>query len=414
VSRSANIKTDYSSWAPRFSFAYQLTSRTIVRAGYGLFYFPQGNAGTNIRQFRQPPYDFVVNIPFSGNDIPTTRASQGFPIVTTSPNLRQGPALFALRGVTPDFQNGQSQQFNLAVQRELGKNLVATLGFVGSAGANLYWARNINLPDPGPGAIDPRRPYFNVLPGVTGITWLESSGNSFYSSMQTSLEKRFSHGLYFLGNWTWSHGLDNVGGDGGANGPLPQNPRNRRADWASSNSDVRHRVNLASSYQLPFGPGRRYVTKGAAAQVLGGWEVGGVAVMQSGLPYTVLAAGSPSNTGNGSRANPIDGREPVPGSQNINQWFDPSAFTTPPAFTWGTLGRNTLNAPALYNLDFSIAKKFRFGETKELQFRSEFFNGLNHPQFGLPNNTIGVVGAGSITTTQRSNRQIQFALRLAY
>ncbi|MBM3785576.1 MAG: hypothetical protein FJW30_14525 [Acidobacteria bacterium] len=94
------------------------------------------------------------------------------------------------------------------------------------------------------------RPFVATLPAVTGITWLESAGNSFFSSLQTTFEKRFSKGFYLLSNWTWSHGLDNVGGDGGANGPVPQDPRNRRADWASSNSDVRHRVNIATTYLL--------------------------------------------------------------------------------------------------------------------------------------------------------------------
>jgi hypothetical protein len=196
VSRTANINTDYHAIAPRISFAYQ-AGKTVIRSGYGLFYFPQGNAGTNIRQFRQPPYDFVVNQPFSGNDVPTTRAAQGFPIVTTAPDLTRGPALFALRGVTPDFRNGQMQQFNFSVQRELTKDLVATAGYVGSAGAKLYWARNLNLPDPGPGAVDPRRPYAAQLAGVTGITWLESSANSFFSSLQATIEKRFSSGFYF-------------------------------------------------------------------------------------------------------------------------------------------------------------------------------------------------------------------------
>jgi hypothetical protein len=415
VSRTGNINTDYRAFAPRISFAYQATKKMVIRSGYGLFYFPQGNAGTNIRQFRQPPYDFVVNLPFSGNDIPATTASQGFPIVTAIPDLTKGPALFALRGVTPNFRNGQMQQFNFSVQRELGRELVATIGYVGSAGAKLYWARNINQPDPGAGAVDPRRPYAAQLPAVTGITWLESSANSFFSSMQTTLEKRFSKGFYFLGNWTWAHSLDNFGGDGGANGPIPQDPRNRRADWASSNSDVRHRVNLATTYILPFGPGRKYANSSkAAGYIIGGWEVGGIAVMQSGLPFTVTVSGSPSNTGAGSRANAIAGANPYPANQTINQWFDPAAFTTPAAFTWGTLGRNTLNAPALYNLDFSIAKKVKFGESREFQFRSEFFNGLNHPQFALPSATIGVGGAGTITATQRSNRQIQFALRLAF
>jgi Carboxypeptidase regulatory-like domain len=415
VSRTANINTDYRAWAPRFSFAYQATKKTVVRSGYGLFYFPQGNAGTNIRQFRQPPFDFVVNLAFSGNDIPQTTTSQGFPIVTTVPDLTRGPALFALRGVTPNYRNGQMQQFNFSVQRELGKELVATVGFVGSAGAKLYWARNINQPDPGSGAVDPRRPYAAQLPGVTGITWLESSANSFFSSMQMTLEKRFSSGFYLLGNWTWAHSLDNFGGDGGANGPIPQDPRNRRADWASSNSDVRHRVNLASTYLLPFGPGSRYARAGGAAgHIIGGWEIGGIAVLQSGLPFTVVVSGSPSNTGAGSRANPVSGANAYPSNRNIDLWFDPAAFTTPAAFTWGTLGRNSLNAPALYNFDFSVAKKIKVAEAREIQFRSEFFNGFNHPQFGLPNATIGVGGAGTITSTQRSNRQIQFALRLAF
>ena len=415
VSRTGNINTDYQAWAPRVSFAYQPTRKTVIRGGYGLFYFPQGNAGTNIRQFRQPPFDFVVNLPFSGNDIPQVTTSQGFPIVTTVPDLSRGPALFALRGVTPDYRNGQMQQFNFSAQRELGRELVATVGYVGSAGAKLYWARNINQPDPGPGAVDPRRPYAAQLAGVTGITWLESSANSFYSSMQTTIEKRFSSGLYFLGNWTWSHALDNFGGDGGNNGPVPQDPRNRRADWASSNSDSRHRVNLAATYLLPFGPGRRWANSGGAAgHIIGGWELGGIAVLQSGLPFTVTVPGSPSNTGAGSRANPVAGVDPYPSNRTINLWFNPAAFATPAAFTWGTLGRNSLNAPALYNLDFSIAKKFKFSEARELQFRCEFFNGLNHPQFGLPNATVGVGGAGTITTTQRSNRQMQFALRLVF
>ncbi len=414
VSASGNINTDYNSWSPRVSFAYQFDKKTVVRSGYGVFFFPQGNAGTNIRQFRQPPFDFVVNQPFSGNDIPATKATDGFPIVTTSPNLTKGPALFALKGVTPNFRNGQMQQFNFSVQRELAKDMVATVGFVSSAGAKLYWTRNINQPDPGPGAVDPRRPYFSLYPGVTGISWLESSGNSFFSSLQTSFEKRFSGGFYLLSNWTWSHALDNVGGDGGINGPIPQDPRNRRADWASSNSDVRHRVNIAASYQLPFGVGRKHASAGALGQVVGNWEIGGLAVMQSGLPYTVTVAGSPSNTGAASRANPVAGVNPIPADQNINQWFNPAAFAAPPAFTWGTLGRNSLNGPRLYNLDFSVSRKFRLGEARELQFRSEFFNGLNHPQFGLPSATAGVGGAGTIVSTQRANRQIQFALRFAF
>src|SRR5215831_11527566 len=105
--------------------------------------------------------------------------------------------------------------------------------------------------------------------------------------------------------------------------------------------------------------------------MIGNWEIGGLAVLQSGLPYTVTVSGSPSNTGAGSRANPVPGINPIPDNQNFNLWFSPAAFVAPPAFTWGTLGRNSLNAPRLFNLDFSAAKKISFKESRELQFRSE-------------------------------------------
>ncbi len=410
VSRTGNINTDWKAWGPRVSFAYQIDKKTVLRGGYGLFYEPQGNFNTSIRQFRQPPFGFVINQPFSGNDVPTTIASQGFPTSTAVPDLTRTPTLYALRAVTPNYRNGQIQQFNLSAQRELGANGVLTVGFVGSAGALLSWTRNINQPDPGAGAIDPRRPFFNRLAGVTNIAWLESSANSAYTSMQVTYEKRFSRGFYLLSNWTWAHGLDNVGGDGGANGPVPQDPRNRRGDWSSSNADIRHRVNIASSYQLPFGKN----LKSPARHVVAGWELGGLLVMQSGLPFTVTVPGSPSNTGAGSRANPVAGVDASVSDQSINRWFNAAAFTTPAAFTWGTLGRNTLRGPSIGNVDLSAAKKFLFSETRRLEFRAEFFNALNHPQFSLPGSTIGVGGVGTITATQRANRQIQFALRFAF
>ena len=224
-----------------------------------------------------------------------------------------------------------------------------------------------------------------------------------------------SKGLYLLSNWTWAHGLDNIGGDGGANGPIPQDPTNRRADWASSNSDIRNRVNLAATYQLPFGPKRTYLTGNNLASYLArDWQVGGIAVLQSGLPFTVTVSGSPSNTSNGSRANPVSGVSPVPTQQTINQWFNPAAFTTPPAYTWGTLGRNSLNGPALYDFDASLSRQFVLREQRNLSFRWEMFNSLNHPQFGFPASTVGVGGVATITSTQRANRQMQFALRLSF
>ena len=135
-----------------------------------------------------------------------------------------------------------------------------------------------------------------------------------------------------LANWTWAHGLDNTGGDGGANGPIPQDPRNRDADWASSNSDIRHRVNVAASYALPFR------ISSPLRYVFAGWETAGIMVYQTGLPFTVTAPGSPTNTG--AAVEPMSafpGVDPYPDEKTINLWFNPLPFLNRPLLTGAML-----------------------------------------------------------------------------
>ena len=415
VSRTGNIKTDYLAIGPRVGFAYTPQSKMVVRGGFGLFYAPQGNAGTNIRQFRQPPFGFQVNVPINVNGVPVNRLTDGFPTVVTTPNLTQGPPIYSLMGVDPDYRNMQMTQFNLAVQRELDSRTVLTLGYVGSLGRYLAWARPLNAPDPGPGALDPRRPYINHLPGVANINWLESSGTSEYNSMQVSVERRFDRGFYLLSNWTWAKSFDNAGGDGGAGGPVPQDPLNRDADWGPSNSDIRHRVNVAGTWELPFGMGRKWLhEENIASYVLGGWDFSGIMVYQTGLPFTVTAPGSPTNTGRGGRADVVPGQPLYPENQTITQWFNPAAFSTPTAFNWGNSSRNMLRGPGRTNVDLTLAKRFRLGQQRVLTFRTEVFNAFNTPQFALPAAAVGSGNIATITSTARANRQIQLALRLTF
>jgi hypothetical protein len=408
ASRTADIDTDWGAVGPRFGFAYQLGSKTVMRGGYGIFYAPEGRHDTTIRQFRQVPFDLIFSdIP--GALFPGNQVSQGFKTLSDFPPIDPQNPFGTLKGVTPDFLNAAIQQFNFGLQREIGSSSVFTATYVGSLGRHLTWTRPLNQPSPGPGNIQARRPYNARFPNVTNITWYETSGASAYHSLQTSFEKRFGSGLYFLGNWTWSHGLDNAGGDGGANGPIPQDPTNRRADWGNMNADIRHRVNLAWSYALPFGK------DGSPLRFLvGDWEFAGITVLQSGLPFTMTASGSPTNTGAGGRADVVPGVDPQPEERTVNRWFNPAAFTTPTAFNWGNVGRNTLTGPPAYNFDLTLVKKFPVGEGRQFIFRAEFFNAFNTPQFTLPASTVGVTGVGTISATARSSRQIQFALKFVF
>jgi len=412
--RRANIKTDFGSIGPRLAIAYQINQKTVLRSGYGVFFAPQSNFGTNIRQFRQLPFDLVFSI-VPGDLFPDNRVSEGFKGVNDFPPVDVNNPFGTIRGVTPDFKNAAVQQFNFGLQREITPTSVLTVSFVGSVGSHLSWNQPFNDPLPGPGNIQARRPYNNQLPLITGITWLQSSANSAFTSMQTSLERRFGQGLFFMGNWTWSHTLDNAGEDGGAGGPLPQNPRDRRNDWGSANSDIRHRVNLSWTYELPFGSGKKWLSDNSALRwIAGGWEVSGITVLQTGHAYTVTATGNPTNTGRGGRANVVAGVSPEVDNPGPDLWFNPAAFTFPTAFNWGDAGRNGLYGPGSVNFDFTVSRTFRISESKSILFRSEFFNAFNHPQFDLPASSIGSAGVGQISSTARPSRQIQFALKFVF
>jgi len=210
--------------------------------------------------------------------------------------------------------------------------------------------------------------------------------------------------------------MDNAPWDGGSGGG--QDPLNRRADWGSSNSDVRHRLNLFAAYELPFGPGKALAGSNNAFNryVVGGWEIDGIVVLQSGLPFTV-GAPSATNNGVGSRADVVAGVDPYPANRTINLWFNPAAFSIPPAasYRYGNSGRDVLTGPRAANFDLTAAKRFIITEQRQVIFRAEFFNAFNHPQFQIPSNTtIGSNGVGSITATARPSRQIQFALKVVF
>lgn len=414
VDQNAGIRPYYPNFGPRFGFAYQAGEHTVLRGGFGLFYNPTGSEGGSLRLFRQLPFGLTVAIS-PGDVTPGTRVQDGFaPLPTINFSLADNPtgAMFA---VDQAFRPSYAQQFNFGVEHEIAPlQMVVKATALGNLGRHLYNTYNLNQAVPGPTALNTRRPYFGINPSLSDVNYFATNGLSSYYALQLSVNKRLSHGLSALLGYTWSHAIDNVPLEfgGGAAGPQPQDPRYLNVERGNSNIDLRHRLTLSYIWELPVGKGRALLDRGGILNfVLGGWQTNGILTIQSGLPFSPVLQTSTTNTGTGSRPNVV--ANPVY-PRTLSRWFDPTAFGTPAAYTYGNAGRNILVGPGRWNWDMSLFKDFPIRERLKFQFRAEAFNVFNHPQFGLPNQNIGNAQAGQITSTVGNPRQLQGALRLQF
>jgi len=414
VSKTAGVNTFKKAFAPRLGFAYQVAQHTVVRGGAGIFWNTAGHGGNALRLQRHVPFGPIYSFN-PGTQFVTRRVSDGFPTIPPLDlTLADNPSGSVI-GVDPNYRPGYAQQFNLTVEHELPWSLLLKTSYVGNLGRHLDTTFNLNQAVPGSGPVNNRRPFFAVRPALADVTWAVSDGTASYHALQFSATKRLMHGLSGLLSYTWGHSIDTVGQSfgGGADGPLPQDPRNRLADRGNSPFDIRHRLTIAWNYALPFGEGHRWLSGGGPAEyVLGGWQVNGINSFQTGLPFTPTLNATTVNTGTGSRPDRIgDGTLSNP---TVDRWFDTSAFATPAAFTYGNSGRNILYGPGRVNFDFSLFKEFGIKEGSRLQFRAECFNVFNTPQFDLPNAAIGAGNAGTITGIVGTPRQIQFGAKVIF
>jgi hypothetical protein len=407
----SGYKNDKNNWAPRLGMAWTLGDKesTVLRAGYGVYYDQSALAPGEGLYFNAPYFDFRLYFPLPG--LPLTLSN---PFPSFFPFMLPGSALAFQR----DLRTAYMQHWNLNIQRQLGKNRILELAYAGSKGTKLLTARDINQPPPSPQLPNPRP----VLQ-FDDINLLEARANSTYNSFQIRFQQNYDFGLAFLTSYTWSKSLDDASNFFSSAGDpnFPQDSFNVRAERGRSNFDVRQRLSLSYSYDLPIGKGHVFFgNQGWLSSFLGGWQTYGILTFQTGRPFTValLPEIDNSHTGRSILGFGANDRPNVVGDPKVahptpEQWFNTAAFAFPPQGSFGNSGRNILEGPGYQNINASLLKDTLLREGLNLQFRFEVFNLLNHPNFNLPDIFLGSPTFGHILSAQ-SPRHIQFGLKLLF
>jgi outer membrane receptor protein involved in Fe transport len=401
---------DWNNFSPRVSFAWDVTgkARTVLRAGWGFFYdafsqdFFVGQLPFNTFN-PGPAYNPVGPAPVLFSFSPVETIQAGVPIYTDYLDSD----VFA---VDRDFRTPYVQNFNLNIQQELYKNVVLQVGYVGSQGRKLIRYRDINQPteaairahDPqASGGCCAARPFDNGPLAPSGGTFfyvnnLETSAAAGYNALQATVSLRDRRGFSSQVNWTWSHSIDNAsdGQDYVANATQPDNSHRPDRDRGPSNFDVRQRFVWSFSYELP-----KFTER--AKRLTQGWQLNGILTLRSGQPFHVNYNFVDDYSGSGEFFDRPDlVGDPYAGTRGPHNFLNLSAFAVPCRLDpngdgfagscipgtqhFGSLGRNALLGPAYHNFDFSIFKTTDLSEKVKLQFRAEFFNLLNHPNFASP------------------------------
>jgi outer membrane receptor protein involved in Fe transport len=448
------IATQKTAFAPRFGLAWDPLgdSKTVLSAAYGMFYEPYytGEGGPLQDPVSAPPYLKTLQLGFPINSFAN-------PFYTPDPFGIPFPEPMTLLVVSRNLHLPYAQDWNLNIQHSFGQDWLFQVGYVGTTGVRLprFIEGNPAVYYPGvdttsPGCAPPAQPcpistennvnQRRLYSGCTlaqpnncvygSVGEIASIANSGYNALETSLRKRFSHGLSFLASYTWSHSIDDVSSfniTGSASQPvagendLAQNPFDLAAERGPSMFDARNRLVLSYQWSLPF------LQRSSTwyGKILGNWQLNGIFTAMSGTPFTVFDSNDVSLQGQAPEISGFSSNRPnVVGNPNSGphtaaQWFNVSAFQqiiqdpNSPVEQFGNEGRNAVLGPKYVNWDFSALKNIRLTESKQLQFRGELFNVLNHTNFRLPVSDIESQTFGQIQSDV-SPRVIQVALKFLF
>ncbi len=422
-----SIPNDYHDFGPRLGFAYQLTGdgKTVVRGGYGLFYFiDRGGISNQLAQ--NPPFSgensvtyaqgyritLTGSLPCEPNCTPaeliSTDATGPLPSGSfTNLNL-SAPTGVSVVGLLSQNLTPEVSEWNLQVQRQLGRNQSISIGYVGTHGAHLIRNYNANQTLYGTGT--------NLNPQLGSIQIQDTSGKSDYNALQIQYEHRLAAGLEVTGAFTWSKTTDDSCGN--LDACNPQLYTDYKIEHGLSNQDVDYVFSPSVIYELPFGRGKRF--GGDVSRwvdyAIGGWQLNAIYVLQGGSPFSITASGNPSST----RADLVG--KPVIHPGNIADYVEGGAFADPATngagvfIAPGTSARNLIRGPGFSNVDFALFKNFAITERFRAQFRAQAYNLTNTPHFANPYDTNindGHIGAINSVLTN-SWRQVELAMRFTF
>jgi hypothetical protein len=418
--------TYYPNLAPRFGFAWDAfaNGQTVVRGSVGLYNSFQERGYSVESGSLGPPFAPTVAtfqdslyFPTTPNTYETTFAFGG-PIDRTSDN--GGPST---AGVPPGVRPGYVEEWTLGVQSMFGRSTVFELSYAGNHGVHLngFYLADQNYPNTAqaPGGYPPNTEF--------GESFQEhSQGMSWYNGLSARVQRRMTSGLTFTVGYTWARSEDTVSTftGGPTDSPVPQNSYDISGNKGLSNFDRRNRFIVNYVWELPFGQGKRFLNRGGVANVvLGGWQWGGLATVESGTPFTVQLTSNVSGIASSNADRPNCVSNPNEGAPDtVQEWFNVNAFapnttitpaTGSPYQLLGTCGRNIVQGPPVRDFDTTLAKTFPLTERVNLEFRTDFFDVLNHPNFNDPNRYYATATFGQITSAALP-RLIQFGLRLSF
>lgn len=421
VPQDTGVTVSHKLFAPRIGIAYRLGEKTVIRTGYGINYDPLPFSRP-LRGF----YPLTVNFDFAqaNSYSPVRSLAEGIPPVF-GPDLSTGrvtlPTVADMRSPYPgEIHRGYVQSWNFTVERRLPVNMVASVAYVGTETTHQLADLDINSGYPGSG--NAGRPYAVKFGRTIATNMWDGYLSSHYHSLQTSLNKQFSHGLLVKGAYTWSKAINMTDEDGWASVTwnwAPAFSRNR----AVAGYDRTHIFQVGWVYELPVGKGKTLVNHGPMSYIVGNWQVNGVMAAYTGTPVTITAPGGSLNIGGGNAQTADQVKNTVtrigavgPGTT----WYDTSAFAPVTQQRFGTTGRNILRNPGVWNTDLSIFRNFPIKERASLSFRAEFYNFPNTSHFGDPG-TGSAFASRDVTSSNFlrvvsafGERQVRFGIRLGF